>query len=71
MYDAELEICGDVLDHVAALLDFEPIPEVNYFLSYRITFLPIWKKGIEPLFFWRDGKIAHAPGLIDDEDDDD
>jgi hypothetical protein len=31
---------------------------VNYFLSYRITFLPIWKKGTESLVFWRDGKIA-------------
>jgi hypothetical protein len=74
IYDVELEISGDVLSQVAQDVGHERRPGTAYFLTYRVDHLPIWDKGTEPLFFWRDGQPAHAAGVLPadrDEDEDD
>jgi hypothetical protein len=64
IYDAELQISGDALSQVARDVGHERCPGTAYFLTYRVDHLPIWDKGTEPLFFWRDGQPAHAAGVL-------
>jgi hypothetical protein len=71
IYDAELEISGDALSQVAQDVGHERCPGTAYFLTYRVDHLPIWAKGTEPLFFWRDGQPAHAAGVLPADGDED
>jgi hypothetical protein len=71
IYDAELEISDDVLSQLAQDVGHERCPGTAYFLTYRVDHLPIWNKGTEPLFFWRDGQPMHAAGVLPTDSDKD